>query len=107
MLRRTLKAGTRRSPLALKQVEEILEALKQLYPDIAIELVGIDTYGDKDRFTPISKIEGTDFFTREIDDALLKGKIDFAVHSAKDLPDELPKALVIAAITKAIDRSYA
>ncbi len=100
---RTYRVGTRTSALALRQVEEILGALKKFYPDIKTEILGINTYGDKDKITPISEIEGTDFFTREIDEALLKGEIDFAVHSAKDLPDELRGGLVIAAITMPVD----
>ena len=97
------KVGTRTSPLALKQVDEVISHLKGHYKDINIEIVGIDTYGDKDKATPISDIEGTDFFTREIDDALLQDEIDFAVHSAKDLPDKISEGLFVAAITKSID----
>lgn len=100
---KTYRIGTRTSPLALRQVEEILLALRKFYPDFKAEVIGIDTSGDKDKATPISQIEGTDFFTREIDDVLLKGGIDLAVHSAKDLPDILKKGLVIAAQTKPID----
>jgi len=77
--------------------------LKKFYPGVEPEVIGIDTYGDKDKVTPVSDIEGTDFFTREIDKALLKNEIDFAVHSAKDLPDELRDGLTIAAITYPID----
>lgn len=97
------KVGTRTSPLALKQVDEVIYHLKNYYKDINIEIVGIDTYGDKDKATPISDIEGTDFFTREIDNALLQDEIDFAVHSAKDLPDKISEGLFVAAITKSID----
>ncbi len=100
---KTYRIGTRTSPLALRQVEEISLALRKFYPDFEAEIIGIDTYGDKDRVTPISQIEGTDFFTREIDNALLKREIDLAVHSAKDLPDSLREGLVIAAQTKFID----
>lgn len=96
------RIGTRRSPLALKQVEEVLKELRKFYPWIKTEIFGIDTYGDKDKITPISQIEGSDFFTREIDASLLEGKIDFAVHSAKDLPGTPAKGLCIAAITKAV-----
>ncbi|MEE9499833.1 MAG: hydroxymethylbilane synthase [Candidatus Omnitrophota bacterium] len=102
-MEKTYKIGTRTSPLALKQVEEVLSALKRFYPDIGVEIVGIDTYGDKDKTTPISEMEGSDFFTREIDKGLLKGDIDFAIHSAKDLPDILERDFSIAAITKSID----
>ncbi len=100
---RVYKIGTRTSSLALKQVEEIMDALKKFYPAMNVEIVGIDTYGDKDKTTPISGIEGSDFFTREIDEALLSGEIDFAVHSAKDLPGDLKEGLVIAAITESLD----
>ncbi len=116
---KTYRIGTRTSPLALRQVEEILWALRKFYPDFEAEIIGIDTYGDKDRVTPISQIEGTDFFTREIDDALLKREIDpstmlrvngergrnidLAVHSAKDLPDSLREGLAIVVQTKSID----
>lgn len=97
------RVGTRTSPLAIKQVEEIVSIMRQHQPNFSVEIVGIDTYGDKDKITPISDIEGSDFFTREIDEAILKGEIDFAVHSAKDLPDIIPDGLTISAITKSID----
>lgn len=97
------RIGTRKSSLALKQVEEILKALRNFCPDFSAKIIGMDTYGDKDRNTPISSVEGSDFFTREIDEALLDGNIDFAVHSAKDVPDILRKELKIAAITASID----
>ena len=102
-MERTYRVGTRTSPLALKQVEEVFGMLKKVYPDIKLEVIGIDTYGDKDKVTPVSDIEGTDFFTREIDEALLRDEIDFSVHSAKDLADVLKKGLTIAAITDSID----
>ena len=103
MYSRKLSAGTRTSPLALKQTEEALAALNKFNPEVRFEIVGIDTYGDRDKITPISDMEGSDFFTREIEVALLNGEIDFAVHSAKDLPDKIPDGLCIAAITKSID----
>ena len=100
---KTYRIGTRTSSLALRQVEEILGALREFYPDFKAEVIGIDTYGDRDKITSISEIEGTDFFTKEIDEALLKSRIDFAVHSAKDLPEQIPEGLYIVAITKSID----
>ena len=107
MFTRALRVGTRRSPLALRQVDEVIGHLKEFYPEIGIEITGIDTYGDRDKITPISDIEGTDFFTREIEEALLRGRVDFAVHSAKDMPDEIPDGLCVAATTKPIDNSDA
>lgn len=102
-MERTYRVGTRSSPLALKQVEEALGMLRRFYPGIRSEVISIDTYGDKDKITPISEIEGTDFFTREIDEALLRNEIDLAIHSAKDLPDGLKDGLTIAAITESTD----
>ena len=100
MANRILKVGSRTSPLALKQAEEVISSLRS---PLGFEVVGINTYGDEDKITPISDMEGKDFFTREIDEALSAGEIDFAVHSAKDLPDKIPGGLAIAAITKSID----
>jgi len=103
MFERMLRIGARTSPLALKQVEEVLGRLREFRPRMRAVFIGIDTSGDRDKITPISDIEGTDFFTAEIDEALLKGDIDLAVHSAKDLPGQIPVGLVIAAITESID----
>ncbi len=103
MLKKRLKIGTRKSPLAIRQAEEAVGFLSSRYPAAEFELVGIETRGDRDRTTPISDVEGSDFFTREIDDALLKGGIDLAVHSAKDLADPIPDGLEVLAITKPID----
>ena len=100
---RTYRVGARASALALKQVEEVCRDLRRFYPEIKFDIITVDTYGDLDKATPISDIEGSDFFTREIDEALLGGNIDFAVHSAKDLPDNLLEGLTIAAITSSID----
>ncbi len=95
--------ATRTSPLALRQVEEVVFALKRFYPEIRTETIRVDTAGDKDRRTPISEMEGTDFFTREIDEVLISGSVDMAVHSAKDLPDDMRSGLAIAALTRSID----
>jgi hydroxymethylbilane synthase len=103
MHKRTIRIGTRTSPLALKQVEEVVGMLREFHPETGVEIIGIETYGDRDKNTPISAIEGTDFFTREIEDKLLRGEIDCAVHSAKDLPDAIPSGLFIAAITRCLD----
>ena len=99
----TLRVGSRASPLALVQVKEVLNALKKIAPKIRTKIIGIDTTGDRDKKTPISEMEGTDFFTREIDQALLRHKIDLAVHSAKDLPDVIPDGIAVAAVTASVD----
>lgn len=98
-----IRIGTRSSPLALKQVDEIIKSfgLKNL------EVITYNTTGDMDKRTPLPETEGTNFFTDTIDHALFTGEIDCAVHSAKDLPDKLPAGLKIAVLTKAIDSSDA
>lgn len=92
------RLGTRRSKLAIKQVEEFIN----YFPDEKFEIVFFDTTGDIDKIKPISSIEGWDFFTDKIDKALLEGRIDLALHSAKDLPDRLPNGLIVAFMTKSI-----
>jgi hydroxymethylbilane synthase len=82
----------------LRQVEEI----KNLFSHIDFKIIKINTQGDKDKITPIHAVEGSDFFTREIDIALLAGEIDLAVHSSKDLPDVLAKGLELAFETPTI-----
>ncbi len=92
------KIGLRPSRLAIKQGQE----LERLLPCARFKLIPIETQGDKDKITPIFAVEGSDFFTREIEEALLRGDVDLAVHSAKDLEEELPEGLTIAAITASI-----
>jgi len=93
-----LKVGSRSSPLALKQVKEIQEFI----PSVQLVVIPIETQGDKDKFTPLSEVENSDFFTREIDLALLRGDIDIAIHSSKDLPDVLPEGLKVIFETKSL-----
>ena len=97
-MRQTLKLGTRLSNLALKQAEEI----KRIFSGLEFEVVPILTIGDKDKVTPLDKVKTQDFFTREIDNALLEGKIDIAVHSSKDLADTLPEGLAIVFETESL-----
>ncbi len=94
----SLKIGTRPSPLAIKQAEEIKARLS----GVTLDIVAILTKGDKDKQTPLPETEGRDFFTKEIEAALLSGRIDAAVHSAKDMEENMPKGLMIAATTKSI-----
>ena len=93
-----LKVGSRTSPLALKQVKEI----QGLMPSVQLVVMPIETQGDKDKVTPLSEVDNSDFFTREIDQALLRGDIDIAIHSSKDLPDVLPEGLRIIFETKSL-----
>jgi len=95
---RTIKTGIRPSPLALKQAEEI----QRLVPKVRLEIVFIETRGDKDKITPFIDQEESDFFTDEIEQALLEGRIDIGIHSAKDLARDIPDGLIIVALTKSI-----
>lgn len=97
-----IRIGTRASSLALRQVDEAMGLLRERYPQAQFSIVTINTSGDKDKLTPISEVEGSDFFTREIDEALLAGKIDLAVHSSKDLPEVIPEGLVVAMETPSV-----
>lgn len=95
-----LRIGTRGSPLALAQAREArdrLAAAHGLAPD-DIEIVAITTTGDRIRDRPLTEFGGKGMFTKEIEDALAAGEIDLAVHSMKDMPAQLPKGLVIAAL---------
>ncbi len=93
-----IKTGTRPSPLALKQVEEI----QRLVPEVCLEIVPVETGGDKDKISPLVDQEEGDFFSAEIEQALLDGSIDIGIHSAKDLEKDTPDGLVIVALTKSI-----
>lgn len=90
--------GTRPSRLAVKQAEEISFSM----PDISFKVITIETMGDRDKATPLSALEGTDFFTREIEEALLAGRIEIGLHSAKDLDGTSPEGLIVAATTTSI-----
>lgn len=99
-----LKIGTRGSPLALAQAEMTREALAKARPaTVAVplemtEITVIKTTGDHVLDRPLSEIGGKGLFTKEIEEALLDGRIDLAVHSMKDMPTQLPDGLVIPAM---------
>lgn len=94
-----INIGTRGSPLALAQAELLADALRRAHPHLAapgaIEFVIITTSGDRIQDRPLSEVGGKGLFTKEIEEALLDGTIDAAVHSMKDMPTELPAGLVI------------
>lgn len=95
--------GTRGSKLALWQAEHIKAELLRLYPTLNLELKKIKTTGDKILDVPLARVGGKGLFVKEIEEALLKGEVDLAVHSMKDVPTELPKGLHLAVITKRED----
>ena len=92
-----IRIATRRSPLALWQAEYVAHELQRLDPSITTELVRIVTRGDKILDVPLAKVGGKGLFTKEIDEALLDGRADIAVHSMKDVPTQLPAGTSIRA----------
>ncbi len=99
-MRRTIHIGTRGSKLALWQANWVQSQLQQQYPDTSIQIVIIKTKGDKILDVPLAKVGGKGLFVKEIEEALLDGRIDLAVHSMKDMPADLPAELTIGAIPK-------
>lgn len=102
-----LPIGARPSPLAQIQVEEVIEELKRAYPTVlfSIQLSSIYTQGDCDQKTSLKNLNKTSFFTQEIDEALLAGRIRLGIHSAKDLPEPLPSGIKLICLTKGLDPS--
>jgi hydroxymethylbilane synthase len=90
--------GTRGSRLALWQAEWVRAALARRFPGTDFELAIIKTEGDKILDVPLAKVGGKGLFVKEIEEALLHGRADLAVHSMKDMPSEIPAALAIGAV---------
>ena len=89
-----LRLGTRSSPLALCQANWVKDRVEEHNPSVTVSLVHIRTSGDKIE-TPLFKVGGKGLFVKEIEDALLRGDVDLAVHSAKDLPAVIPEGLTL------------
>jgi hydroxymethylbilane synthase len=102
---RTLVLGTRGSPLALKQADMVRTALvdRARQPAAAVELRPVRTSGDRVTDRPLADVGGKGLFTKELDEALLAGTIDLAVHSMKDVPTVLPDGIVVAAMLPRAD----
>ena len=95
---RTIRLGTRGSPLALAQTRWVMGRLTAYYPDYHFEPVIIKTTGDKLKDVPLAQVGGKGLFIKEIEEALLAGEVEMAVHSLKDMPAELPAGCVLAAV---------
>ncbi|MBU0475069.1 MAG: hydroxymethylbilane synthase [Bacteroidetes bacterium] len=98
--KKTITIGTRKSELALWQAYFIQKEIENKYKSVKVEIKKISTKGDKILDVALSKIGDKGLFTKEIENELLAGTIDIAVHSLKDLPTVLPKGLELAAVTK-------
>ena len=94
----TLRIATRKSPLALWQAEHVKSCLEQHHPGLVVELVTMTTQGDKLLDSPLAKIGGKGLFVKELEQGMLEGRADIAVHSMKDVPVRLPDALELPII---------
>ena len=103
MANRTLRIATRSSALALWQAEFIKAELERLNDGVTVELIKIKTQGDKILDVPLSKIGGKALFVKELEEAMMDGRADLAVHSMKDVPMELPEGLGLVAICERED----
>jgi len=93
-----LRIATRKSQLALWQAYYVRDRLKELYPDLEVELHKIVSQGDKILDVPLAKIGGKGLFLKELEQSMIDGETDIAVHSMKDVPVEFPKGLMLSVI---------
>jgi hydroxymethylbilane synthase len=98
LMKGLLRIGTRGSKLALWQARWVQQAIEEQWPETRTELTIIKTTGDKITDVPLAKVGGKGLFVKEIEEALMDGRIDLAVHSMKDMPAELPHGLFISAV---------
>ena len=98
LTQKTIRIATRQSPLALWQAEHVASRLEQLFPEIKTTLVKMVTKGDKILDAPLAKIGGKGLFVKELEQGMLDGLADIAVHSMKDVPVDFPEGLHLAAI---------
>ncbi len=98
-----IRIGTRGSKLAVIQAEWLSTKLKETFPELKARLVKITTRGDRHSTNALGNFAGEGIFVKELEKALLDGKIDLAVHSLKDLPTDIPEGLLLAASTSRLD----
>jgi hydroxymethylbilane synthase len=100
---RIVRIGTRKSQLALVQTYWVKAELEKHFPDIDFEVEKMSTQGDKILDVPLAKIGDKGLFTKELEVGMLDKTTDFAVHSLKDLPTNLPEGLMLGCVTKRVD----
>ena len=98
-----LRIGTRASQLALWQANWVKSELEKRYPGMEVTLTKIKTIGDKILDVPLAQVGGKGLFVKEIEEAMLRGEIDIAVHSMKDVPTDFPEGLGLHCITERED----
>ena len=99
----SIRIATRKSPLAMWQAEHTAARLKALHPDLAIEIIGMTTKGDKILDAPLAKVGGKGLFVKELEQGMLANEADIAVHSMKDVPVDFPEGLHLAVIMERED----
>jgi hydroxymethylbilane synthase len=97
-MRKVFTVATRGGELAVAQTQIVIGALKKVYPDIQFKILKIIAAGDRDKRTALWNLKDSGFFTSQLENALLAGKADLAVHSFKDLPTQQQDGLTIAAV---------
>ena len=98
-----IRVGSRESALAVIQSQMVMDAIRQAVPDAVLELVTMKTTGDRILDKTLDQIGGKGLFVRELDQALRDGRVDFTVHSLKDMPMEVPEDLPLAAFSRRED----
>ena len=98
-MKKTVRVGTRGSRLAIAQTEIALAALRKVHPHVLFEVIAISTRGDVDK-RPLFTLDEKGIFEKEVNEAVKQGKVDFAVHSLKDVPSDLSDDLSVACIPK-------
>lgn len=100
---RRIIVGSRGSKLALIQAESVVTRIKKANPDLEVSINQIVTRGDRNQLIQLDHMSGIGVFVKELEEALLDGQIDLAVHSLKDIPTQIPSGLNIAAVTERLD----
>jgi hydroxymethylbilane synthase len=95
----TVRLGTRASALALTQSRMVARQLERAHRGLRVDLIEITTHGDRDQTSALKVFGGAGVFTKELEAALLDSRVDFAVHSLKDLPTKQPRGLLVAAVS--------
>jgi hydroxymethylbilane synthase len=99
----SIRIATRKSPLAMWQAEHVAAALCRVHPGLGVEILGMTTRGDKILDAPLAKVGGKGLFVKELEQGLLAGTADIAVHSTKDVPVDLPAGLHLPVILERED----
>jgi hydroxymethylbilane synthase len=103
LAKKIIRIATRQSPLALWQAEHVAHALEVAFPELSTELIKMVTRGDKLLDAPLAKVGGKGLFVKELEQGMLAGSADIAVHSMKDVPVDFPEGLHLAAVLQRED----